>query len=173
MRKKRKIDFILYEDKWEKLIFRFYPRQSTCHSFGDEPPKHWGEVYKVYYNYSVLRTWKDENYPEVLFDSSCDECSIIDEVAARIKHIIDGKRIVIVNFMDEEHIIELLDNDMYPMGMGVSWTIRELKNGNYQVEMFNYSEVGYRFFLTKEKLKEFGEYLNECCEYMLTHGDPI
>ena len=75
--------------------------------------------------------------------------------------------------MNEEHIIELLDNNIYPTGMGVSWTIRECKNGNYQVEMFNYSEVGYRFFLTKEKLKEFGEYLNECCEYMLAHGDPI
>lgn len=173
MWKKRKIDFVLYEDSYEKLIFRFYPKQSSCHSFGDKPPINWSNVYKVYYSYSVLRQWKDKDPTNVLFDSGCDECSIIDKVAARIKHIIDGKRIVIVNFMDEEHIIELLDNDMYPMGMGVSWTIRELKNGNYQVEMFNYSEVGYRFFLTKEKLKEFGEYLNECCEYMLTHGDPI
>ena len=25
----------------------------------------------------------------------------------------------------------------------------------------------------KDKLKAFGEYLSECCEYMLAHGDPI
>ena len=27
--------------------------------------------------------------------------------------------------------------------------------------------------LGKDKLKAFGEYLSECCEYRLAHGDPI
>ena len=51
MSKKRKIDFVLEESDTAKLIFRFYPRRSSCHSFGDEPPKDWSDVYKVYYSY--------------------------------------------------------------------------------------------------------------------------
>ena len=54
MSKKRKIDFVLEESDTAKLIFRFYPRRSSCHSFGDEPPKDWSDVYKVYYSYSVI-----------------------------------------------------------------------------------------------------------------------
>ena len=39
MSKKRKIDYIIEQSDDERLIFRFYPRKSSCHSFGDEPPK--------------------------------------------------------------------------------------------------------------------------------------
>ena len=39
--------------------------------------------------------------------------------------------------------------------------------------MVNCDGIGYRFNLNKKRLKEFGEYLNSCCEYMLAHGDPI
>ena len=35
MSKKRKIDYIIEERDNRRLIFRFYPRQSSCHSFGD------------------------------------------------------------------------------------------------------------------------------------------
>ena len=38
MGKKRKIDYTLTECEDERLVFRFYPRQSSCHSFGDKPP---------------------------------------------------------------------------------------------------------------------------------------
>ena len=59
MEKRRKIDFFIHDNIHEKLIFRFYPRQSHCHSFGDEPPKSWNEVYKVYYAYSIIQQYKD------------------------------------------------------------------------------------------------------------------
>ena len=39
--------------------------------------------------------------------------------------------------------------------------------------MWDFDNTGYRFTLEKNELKAFGEYLNECCEYMLAHGDPI
>ena len=54
MYKKRNIDFVLYEDEDKILTFRFYPRQSSCHSFDDKLPIKWEEVYKVYYSYSVF-----------------------------------------------------------------------------------------------------------------------
>jgi hypothetical protein len=60
MNKKRKIDFIIKEDKFDKIVFRFYPRLSSCHSFGDEPPKSWNNVYKVYYYYKILNIYKED-----------------------------------------------------------------------------------------------------------------
>ena len=88
MSKKRKIDFILDEKNGtERLIFRFYPRRSSCHSFGDEPPKDWNDVYKVYYSYAIIKQWKfdpeDQWQSEMFFREGCDECSIIDEVGHR------------------------------------------------------------------------------------------
>ena len=48
------IDFIIKEDEYEKIIFRFLPRESHCHSFSDEPPTCWRNVYKVYYAYEII-----------------------------------------------------------------------------------------------------------------------
>lgn len=174
MYKKRKIDFVLYEDNDEIIVFRFYPRQSYCHSFNDIPPTKWEEVYKVYYAYSIFRRLKDDNFTEVLFDCGCDECSIIDEIANRIKLIIEGKKRVTVNHMDEEYTIELLDDEVLPFGDGVSWTINKCRQPDlYEIVLWKYDETGYRFYLEKNKLRELGLYLQECCDYMLAHGDPI
>ena len=65
MGKKRKIDFVLRESDTSKLIFRFYPRRSSCHSFGDEPPKDWNDVYKVYYSYSIIQVYKEDNWVDI------------------------------------------------------------------------------------------------------------
>lgn len=174
MWKKRKIDFILYEDNDEILVFRFYPRQSNCHSFNDVPPTCWGEVYKVYYAYSVFRRFKDDNYTEVLFECLCDECSVIDEVAYRIQFIVEGHKSITRIFDGKEYVIELLDKEILPEGDGVSWTIKECRgSGLYGIVLWKYNEIGYRFYLAKDKLKEFGLYLQQCCDYMLAHGEPI
>lgn len=175
MGKVRKIDFILYEDKDEVLIFRFYPRLSSCHSFNDIPPTKWEEVYKVYYSYKIFKRYKDDNYTYILFDCGCDECSIIDEVAERIKYIVDDKKEVTITHMkNKEYTVELLGKEVIPRGDGVSWIINEYKQHDiYEIILWNFDETGYRFYLKKDKLKEFGKYLNECCEYMLAHGDPI
>ena len=174
MDKKEKIDFVLYEDYDEILVFRFYPRQSNCHSFNEVPPTCWGEVYKVYYAYSVFRRFKDDNYTEVLFECLCDECSIIDEVAYRIQFIVEGHKSITRIFDGKEYVIELLDKEILPEGDGVSWTIKECRDpGLYGIILWKYNEIGYRFSLDKDKLKEFGLYLQQCCDYMLAHGDPI
>jgi hypothetical protein len=94
MRKKRKIDYIIEQSDDECLIFRFYPRQSSCHSFGDEPPKSWSDVYKVYYSYAVIKQWKfeleDQWKSEIMFYEHCDECSEIDEVGQRCLLLSNG-----------------------------------------------------------------------------------
>ena len=94
MSKKRKIDFVLNEKDDERLIFRFYPRKSSCHSFGDEPPKCWEDVYKVYYSYAIIKQWKfepEEQWEsEIMFREPCDECSIIDEIGHTCLLLADG-----------------------------------------------------------------------------------
>jgi hypothetical protein len=171
---KKKIDFILQEDSSRKLVFRFYPQKSSCHSFDDNPPKTWDEVYKVYYRYSIFRTWKDDGYTDTLFSSGCDECSIISCVADCIKLIVEGKRQITVTWRDEEHTSDILNREMGVIGAGVSWTINECKEPDtYEIILWRDNDVGYRFYIKKKRLKQFGLYLRRCCEYMLAHGRPI
>lgn len=185
MSKKRKIDFILHEDDDKKIVFRFYPRQSSCHSFGDEPPKSWNNVYKLYYYYRILRFWKeddgsiDRDY-DVLFDAGCDECSIIDEIGHICLLLADGLEVF---KRGDGREIELLNQRIYPFGTGVEWTIikricddwedEDIKHVYYTFTLFDYWDVGFRFTLEDKDIKAFGKYLLECCEYMLAHGDPI
>lgn len=177
MRKKKHIDFVLYEDNYEKLIFRFYPRLSSCHSFDENLPTKWEEVYKVYYNYRILKFYKyDRGYDgyDVLYDTRCDECSVIRTVAAWLKLLSEGKKeIIIDDAIIDAHTVQLLDNEIYDFADCTWWTIREGSHDSYKFELFRYDDVGYRFWLPKEQAYEFGKYLDECCEYMLAHGDPI
>ena len=126
MWKKRKIDFVISENDYKKVIFRFYPRSSTCHSFNDQLPTKWEDVYKVYYHYKVICIYKDDNEHIILFDSGVDECSVIDEVSSRIKLIVDGTTIYKGTTKDGESFsIHLLDNEVLPFGDGVSWNIHK------------------------------------------------
>lgn len=175
MNKVNKIDFILHDDEYETIIFRFRPRKSSCHSFGDNPPKSWNEVYKVYYSYSIFKKYKNFNGHTNLFNCSCDECSIIDDVASRCLYLADGVTSVDVPHprTGEIRTVQLLDSEIHPFGDGVSWGIKHLHDDFYGISMFNWDGTGYRFSLDQKELKQFGEYLNKCCEYMLAHGDPI
>jgi len=183
MSKKRKIDYIIKESDNVRLIFRFYPRRSHCHSFNDEPPKNWNGVYKVYYNYAIIKQWKirpnDQWESEVVFYESCDECSIIDKVGQRCLLLADGTE----TFEREDgERIPLLDRNIIPFGYGTEWTISKHtcvgwddSDGYtyYKFTLFDYFNTGYRFNINEEDIKAFGEYLLGCCEYMLAHGEPI
>lgn len=184
MCKKRKIDYIIEQSDDERLIFRFYPRQSSCHSFGEELPKSWKDVYKVYYSYAIIKQWKfnpeDQWESDVMFYESCDECSIIDVVGRRCLLLADEYE----TFEREDgERIPLLDKAIMPFGMGTEWTIskhswtdwedRSTKHTYYTFVLFDYFGKGIRFGLNSKDIKAFGEYLIGCCEYMLAHGDPI
>lgn len=174
MTKVNKIDFILQDDEYETTIFRFRPQQSSCHSHNEKPPTSWDEVYKVYYSYAIIKKYKYDGHSRVLFNCDCDECSVIDEVAARCEYLANGQTSVETKHphTGETRTIQLLNNEVHPIGYGVSWDIK-FQYDVYCITMFNWDGTGYRFRPNKKKLKEFGEYLNECCEYMLAHGDPI
>ena len=173
MEKKQKIDFILHENADEALIFRFRPRCSKCHGYGDKKPTNWDEVYKVYYSYSIIRRNKYLNREAIVFDCVFDECSVINEVSKRIKLILQGKKTLIENHKGDEYIINLLNEEIYPAGDGVTWMIKESGLPDiYCFILWNYNNQGYRFLLNKYKMKKFGEYLSKCCEYMLTHSEP-
>lgn len=188
MSKKRKIDFILEERDNERLIFRFYPRRSSCHSFNDELPKSWNEVYKVYYSYAIIKQWKfepnDQWESEIMFYEDCDECSIIDGIGRICLLLADGVEV----YKREDGIeIQLLNEVKMPFGMGTEWMItkhtcvvygwneddEDEEETYYTFILFNWFGKGFKFTLKDNKIKLFGEYLLECCEYMLAHGDPI
>lgn len=182
-RKKRKLDFIIKDSDTSRLIFRFYPRGSSCHSFTDEPPKSWKDVFKVYYSYAILqqsRLTKDDMWEtQVVFTETCDECSIIDEVGERCKLLSEGTETLI---RQEGEEIRLLDDIIFPFGMGTNWTISKftVQDSNddeaeniYRFTLFDYFNIGFRFELDEHQLKPFGQYLLDCCEYMLQHGEGI
>lgn len=173
MKKKHRIDFTLYENDYFKIVFRFRPDISSCHSHNDQRPKSWDDVFKVYYYYEIIKKYKDEDRERaVLWKSGCDECSIISEVAYRIPFILEGKKKIEIEHSAAKVTINLF-NEMFPCGDGVWWKIDKLSKDNYQLYMWNSDEIGYRFYLDKDRTQKFGEYLKECCEYMLAHGDPI
>lgn len=170
--KVRKIDFVICDSKDERLIFRFYPRQSHCHSFNEKPPTTPEEVYKVYYSYAILHQQKYEEQleTEVMFRETCDECSVIDEVGHRCIWLSRG--IEEVERKDGAKI-QIANKAMYPFGMGTSWNISKLNNGEYLFTLFDWVNRGFRFSLPQNKLKSFGEYLLNVCNYMLAHGEGI
>jgi len=195
MYKKRKIDFILNERRGYRLIFRFYPKRSSCHSFNENPPKSWNEVYKVYYSYAILEEYddlhyfEDDKYSETehdwnvkqVFDESSDECSCIDEVGFTCLQLAEGKTEYSREINGELHTWQLLDTEKFPFGDGTSWKIHKYQiwidedtaEDRYEIQMFDKKNIGYRFSLNLKQLKEFGQYLLDCCEYMLAHGESI
>lgn len=188
MKKKKKIDFILEERDDYKLIFRFYPRQSSCHSFDEKPPTKPEDVYKVYYSYAIIEQCQWEpNEPwesEILFYQYCDECSIIDEIGQTCLLLSKG----IEEFKRKDGILVPLLNDCkHVFGMGTDWLItkhtcieygyeeedEDIETIYYHFMLFKHNGVGFKFSLKKESVEAFGKYLLDCCEYMLKHGNPI
>ena len=176
---KKKLDFILEQDEDERLVFRFHPRSSHCHSFNETPPKTWEEVYKVYYSYSILKQWKEDGKwkeCEIVYNEPCDECSIINTIAFACLGLAKGNTYH-ENLLNGELVrIDFLGNTFYPMGYGTEWTIDKIERPEgtrYQFTLFDWHCVGYKFYLPEEKMEEFGTYLKSCCDYMLEHGEPI
>lgn len=191
--RKRKMDFVLYEDEFYRFIFRFYPRLSHCHSFDEEPPKTYKDIYKVYFNYAIICQYlvdgKFES-SEQIWNSDCDECSIIDEIAYACDKISSKIFSETKTVYGEKHTFKYLDETFSPRGDGIDWIIRKVERYKYwdengetlnKPEAFHNFEfllkrndgVSYIFELSPEKTKEFGQFLQKCCDYMLEHGEPI
>lgn len=185
MSKKKHIDYVIgcNDDVGRRYVFRFYPRQSHCHSFGDEPPKSREDVYKVYYSYAFLEQEKDANglhtITNVVYREYCDECSVMEHIAYCCGELANGKEQYTLDDSRVEEVINILDNEFDPFGYGTAWIIRKQyytykKEIIYQFELWdNFDNKGYRFIIPQDRIKEFGEYLQSCCDYMLEHGEGI
>lgn len=169
---KRKIDFVLrdfpgiYRD-----IFRFYPRRSHVHSFDDDQPKDWSEVYKVYYSWAVIRQiYNDDSSgfipeeSEVLFRMDCDECSRLPDLQEMIRKVIHTG---------------LNCNLMVHGQPAADWNISKNESlvdipASYEFQVFNnWTNQGIRFALNKEETLKFIDYLERINQYALDHGEGI
>lgn len=159
---KKKLDFVLSQDEYEQIVFRFYPRRSYVHGFGEKCPQSWDEVYKVYYTWSII--WKADGAIEHVFSSGCDECSVIGDIPEVLKKLKIG---------EETQII--------PCGDGVDWEIKYCPgNEQFNISPYYHFEVwehylhrGYRFNLSEQEVADFVRYIEQVSQYMLDHSEPI
>ena len=160
---KRKMDFVLKNDEgFYKDIFRFYPRSTYVHSFNDNPPKNWNEVYKVYYSWVILRQYDDGCYikTEKLFNLSYDECSAVPNLSKIIKYVIKTKEDFVVRGTGQ------------PSGNWYIYykTYYSLDGDTDYLEfhVFNsFTNQGYKFILTIDECNKFCEYLDRINDYAL------
>ncbi|HAU85342.1 MAG TPA: hypothetical protein DCW90_07530 [Lachnospiraceae bacterium] len=170
---KQKIDFILKEDLHfgERYIFRFYPRQSSAYVDKDDNSVILGDYY-----YSIIYQYIDDEKhsweSDVKFCSECDEDSIICNVGNACINIANG------NY--EEEYIDCLGNkktrnlfnyEFHSFGECTTWTIQKIDDMGktyYGFLLWRYDNVGYRFTL-ENQMKDFGQYLIYCHEYMKDH----
>lgn len=174
------LTFTLESDEYSRIIFQFDEKRSSCHSFGDNPPKNWQDVYKVYYTWSILEQYRDREEYEWSTDyefSVWDEGSALRAVGEYAKAIADGKKKYIVTdpSTGEEHTFKYLNDTLQACGDGADWTISEKRRfGRKEEKRYIFSiwnrRKGYRFMLPDGRMREFGEFLTAWCEYMLENG---
>ncbi len=168
---KRKIDFIFDEDEANRKIFRFYPRSSHVHGFGEKCPKTWNDVYKVYYSWAVIHQFKfnktDAWKSYVVFNEGFDECSELGSIPDVLKILSVGDEI-----------------SLYALGDGVNWNIIHHKekticdgwtvSPHYEFIMWkHYTNQGYKFSLSYDDTARFSKYIDFVEDYMLAHSEPI
>lgn len=168
---KKHFDFVLYSyNDDERRVLRFYTKTSHVHGFGEEPPKKWEDVYKVYYSYAILsqNIWDKEWETEVLYKEEYDECSALGDLSIVLDKIIKGE--------SDKDIYKL-----YPVGSGTSWnlyyhpkdTIFDTK-AKWEFQLWQtYTHKGYYFLLAEDELKGLKDKIDEFLDYMLKHSEGI
>lgn len=169
--KMNRLDFVLKENEDERLLFRIYKEGTRVHSFNENPPVSWEKVYKVYYEWGIIKQYLDENgkveSSERLFYMPCDECSMIPGLSGIIAEVMKTGKIFDAPTLGQ------------PAG---EWEIRRKKNpipgyGKYYCSFIvfdNWKNTGYRFSLREEKIKEFIVWLEKMEEITLKEcGCPI
>ena len=176
--KKRHLDFVIREDDYRKIVFRFYPKLSHMHSFDENPPKSLNEVYKVYYAWCILQYWKtDDGWRggERVFYMFCDECSALEYLEEVIRHMIRYKRrkMQALSFGQPGSmwIIRFHPHDV--------WDENDKRkidptNGVFMFEVFdNWTHIGYQFDMELSEALSFCDYLHGVNQHMLENGEAI
>lgn len=177
MARKRKIDFVIKEDKYSKKVFRFYPRQSNVHGHHETtPPKTWDEVYKTYMAFGILET-DGEGRCIQRYKEGFDECSCLDDVAYLIRNMDSSKG-------------DILKRSR-PFGNGTCWIIEKFTRETWEsiyeddeeykeYESFydffiwhDYNGEGYRFQLDEKDAFKFADTIDEFYQHMLENSVVI
>lgn len=178
MAKLKHMDFMLYEDDDKRIKFRFYPRHSHMHSFDEEPPKTYKDVYKVYYSWGIMvstnNSW--DNKPKwtpyhMVFLMNCDECSAITELSYIIKEVIKNKteykQVVTFGQPGSDWLLHYYEAYIFNED-------EQSHNEFLEIHVFNnIKDKGFRFYMPIQKSYEFCSYLDKVNEHMLENGEPI
>lgn len=168
-------DYILYEDKHERVMFRLYPRHTYIHSFDDNPPTKWEEVYKVYYSWAIIKTYKDDDgklEPESadrVFDMEWDECSNVVNLHAFIWWVIESQETFNYPTVGQP----AADWIITPRDYYEEWENKYYEYYNFQV-FDNCRNTGFRFRLDRKQTEDFANWLEEMNNRALVRcGCPI
>ena len=176
------MDFILNNNKYSCIKFRFYPRLSHMHSFDDEPPKDLEGVYKVYYSWCILETknncYSDESDYSAfvrVFSFDYDENSVLRFLDKAIRSIIchrtEKTELCSVGQPGSEW------NIYYKEYFDLDENDEEIHVPERDYLLFqiwdNFSNKGYRFELSVDRAKEFCDYLCDINKHMLENGESI
>lgn len=151
--------FLLKKNDSETIGFRFFPERSHVHGFGDECPKTWDEVYKVYYDWCIYMTDFGERSSFYVWD----EGSALADVAAAITKLAAADKTDNVSFN--------------AFGDGADWDIRYFVNKESDMHDFEFGvwdhHRGFRFYLDRDAALRFAAFIRKSLAYMLEHSEPI
>lgn len=172
---KQKIDFILSENIHfgERYIFRFYPRRSAIYIDDSDKSVMFGDFY-----YSIIYQYRDDENSnwesDVKFCNECDEDSIIHDIGTVCINISNGiYEGSYINSLGHKKSYSYFDREYHSFGECTSWIIHrgdDLGKIYYEFLLWRYDNVGYRFSLEENQMKDFGQYLIDCIEYMKVHN---
>ena len=162
-----RFDFFIFEDEYKRVIFRFLPNDSHCHSFDENPPKSWREVYKVYYSFSIICFDLNEEtglteYAEDMFSIYRDECSVLTHLAKYIRGTLTTK-----------NTSKILAMGQPGSEWEISWDTDSCRRPIKFEVWDNWSDNGFRFRLSADRAEVFACYLDFINDYMLKHGECI
>lgn len=173
---KRKFDFVLTENRIYRDILRIYPNNTYIHSFDDNLPETWDDVYKVYYSFAIIRQYFDYNNQknvkksDVLLDINMDECSIIPDLPKFILYVIDTGETYDYSTLERPAAEWKIEKKSYTIQeVSLNEEIFEFHEDYNFVVFNNWTNQGYKFSFDKDTTLLFCNWLDKVNEYLYKH----
>ncbi len=174
---RKHFDFVIENETYRETVFRYYPKQTHVHGFGDESPKNWKEVYKVYYSWAIIdKFYDDEEHTkfdgyEFRMKMGCDECSVLPYLDDVIRNVIEtGKAENNVEGFGQPSSDWSISKRSGDMGKVFNYKPYEY----YDFTVFdNWQNNGYRFTLDRKQVEKFCKWLDKINTYALAHGEGM
>lgn len=161
---KKKMEFKILNSSGDGIIIRFYPKKSHVYGFWDTPPETWGEVYKTYLAYKIIR-YNNDGVKETIFHECCDEDSVLNLVSTAIQSILDddGK-------IRHGNAGKCDAFNLNSFGYSINWNIKDV-SGLYEFTAYDCFGKGCRFNLCKKQLIKLKRAIDKFLDYMLEHSE--